>query len=159
MAPKKPELDPDGKYLIQDGSNHIFVYSDKLAKRKDMRPYDASGKKPAIDPVTAGTAAKVVEIELQGKKFLVEQALYDLLSEMGDKWTEMQESVKTLTAEKTDFEALKVRMDTDNTDLTEQLAKANAKIAELTAPVEGPVPAETAAENDTAGKGSGKKVK
>jgi len=136
MAPKKPKLDPNGKYLIQDGSGHIFVYSDKLALRKDMRSYDPKAGKVAVEPapVTKG----LVEIELQGKSFMVEQALYDLLAEMGEKWTEMQETVKTLTAEKTDFEAFKVRLDTDNADLTEQLKAANAKISELTKTPEAP---------------------
>jgi hypothetical protein len=136
MAPKKPKLDPNGKYLIQDGSNHIFVHSDKLALRKDMRPYDPKAGKVAVEPapVTKG----LVEIELQGKSFMVEQALYDLLAEMGEKWTEMQEAVKTLNAEKTDFEAVKERLTTDVADLTEQLKAAQEKIAELSKPVEGP---------------------
>jgi len=134
MAPKKPIYDPDGKYLIQDGSGHIYQWSEKLADRKDMRAYDPTGKKPIEPaPVTKG----LVEIELQGKSFMVEQALYDLLAEMGEKWTAMQEAVEALTAEKTDFEAFKVRLDTDNADLTEQLKAANEKILEFQKP-EGP---------------------
>ncbi len=161
MAPKKPKLDPNGKYLIQDGSNHVFPFSEKLAKRKDMRIYDPSGKKPPVEP-TQPTKG-LVEIELQGKKFLVEKALYDLLEEMGDKWTEMQEAVKTLTAEKTEFEAVKVRMDTDITDLTEQLKAANEKIAELLEPAAtdtdtggGPGDTDTSGKAGSGNKGRGK---
>jgi len=62
---------------------------------------------------------------------MVEQALYDLLAEMGEKWTAMHEAVEALTAEKTDFEAFKVRLDTDNADLAEQLKAANEKISEF----------------------------
>jgi len=134
MAPKKPIYDPDGKYLIQDGSGHIYQWSEKLADRKDMRAYDPTGKKP-IEPAPATKG--LVEIELQGKSFMVEQALYDLLAEMGEKWTAMQEAVEALTAEKTDFEAFKVRLDTDNADLAEQLKAANEKILEFQKP-EGP---------------------
>lgn len=36
----KNKLNPNGRYLIQEGSGHIYIWSEALAKRKDMRPYD-----------------------------------------------------------------------------------------------------------------------
>ncbi|MDA8126075.1 MAG: Arm DNA-binding domain-containing protein [Deltaproteobacteria bacterium] len=47
----KNKLNSNGRYLIQDGSGHIYIWSEALAKRKDMRPYD---------PIT-GHADPVVE--------------------------------------------------------------------------------------------------
>lgn len=129
---KQAALDPNGKYLIQEGSGAVFVFSEKLAKRKDMRPFDPETGKPEAT-VSAPTVRDVnlVEIELQGKTFKVEQALHDTLTEMADVMTKLQDANKDMAEEKKGFEAFKERLETDNLDLTEQLKEATEKIKEL----------------------------
>ncbi len=122
---KTPTLDPKGRYLIQD-SGHIYIYSEALAARKDMKPYFPGER--SIDPVEV---EKKVPIELQGKTFMVAPDLHTVLAEMGGVMVEMQEENARLKAEAADFEAFKVRMDTDKTDLEEQLEAARAEIAGL----------------------------
>lgn len=127
----KQNLDPKGKYLIQDGGT-IYAYTDKLAKRKDMRPYDVNAGRAAVEPAES-TGVKRVEIELQGKSFMVEQDLYDVLSDMAGVMVDLQEENKSLKANADDFEALKERLTTDNLDLTEQLEAAKAEPASMAA--------------------------
>jgi len=132
-------LDPKGKYLIQDGSGTIYVWSEALAARKDMRPYDPVAKDRAIEP-TANE--KRVPIEIQGKAFMVDEALHGVLSEMAKVFTAMQDENKALKEEKQAFEAFKVRLETDNLDLQEQLEKAQEELAQFTK-VDGPAEAPT----------------
>ena len=131
-------LDPKGKYLIQDGSGTVYVWTEALAKRKDMRPYDPVERKGlAMEPTAS---EKRVPIELQGKAFMVEAALHDVLAEMAGIFTKVQEENKALKEEKAGFEAYKMRLETDNLDLQEQLEKANKELAQFTK-VDGPAEA------------------
>lgn len=130
-------LDPKGKYLIQEGSGHVYVWSEALAARKDMRPYDPV-KKGLTEEPTANE--KRVPIVLQGKNFMVEAALHDVLAEMAGIFTKVQEENKALKEEKAGFEAYKMRLETDNLDLQEQLEKANKELAQFTK-VDGPAEA------------------
>jgi len=123
------KLDPKGRYLIQRGGT-IYPYTDKLAKRKDMRPYDAKEGKAIVEP-TESTGAKKVEIELQGKSFMVEQGLYDVLSDMAGVMADLQGENKALKANAEAFTAEKERLTTDILDLTEQLANAKGEIESL----------------------------
>lgn len=134
MAGEK--LDPKGKYLIQEVSGAIYPWNEKLAKRKDMKPYfhETGGKVlPGNEP---RLAVKRVPIMLQDKEFQVEEDLFNTLSEMGAIFTTMQQENKVLKEEKAAFEAVKERLETDIFDLTGQLKEANAKIAELSKPAE-----------------------
>ena len=131
-------LDPKGKYLIQDGSGTVYVWTEALSKRKDMRPYDPVERKGlAMEPTAS---EKRVPIELQGKAFMVEAALHDVLAEMAGIFTKVQEENKALKEEKAGFEAYKMRLETDNLDLQEQLEKANKELAQFTK-VDGPAEA------------------
>ena len=65
---KEVTLNPKQKWLIQDGG-HIYPWTEALAARKDMRPYDPERKGIATEPTAT---EKRVPIELQGKTFLVE---------------------------------------------------------------------------------------
>lgn len=123
-------LDPKGKYLIQDGSGHIYVWSEALAARKDMRPYDPV-KKGLTEEPTADE--KRVPIELQGRTFMVEQALHDVLSEMAKVFAGMQEENRSLKEKVVYFEGFKERLETDNLDLQEQLEKLRNPPAETEA--------------------------
>ena len=127
-------LDPKGKYLIQDGGT-VYVWTEALAARKDMRPYDPERKGLALEP-TANE--KRVPIELQGKAFMVAQDLHGVLTEMGGVLVALQAENKALKEEKANFDAFKERLETDNLDLQEQLEKAKAQIEEMTKP--GPEP-------------------
>lgn len=118
------------KYLIQEGSNHVYVWSERLASRKDMRPYDAEKKGLAVEE---RVSRKTVPIELQGKTFRVEEDLHDVLTEMGDVMMRMQEENGKLKTETANFEAFRERLTTDNLDLQEQLDAANERIKELAA--------------------------
>lgn len=91
-------LDPKQRYLIQDGSGQIYIRTEKLAKRKDMKEYDPVSKGKAFEPNEA-TTKKRVEIELQGKTFLVEQELYDVLTEMGSAMVALQQEIAALKPE------------------------------------------------------------
>ncbi len=123
---KTPKLDPKGQYLIQEGSGAVYIWSEALAKRKDMREYNPSGQ-----PIEPAAAEKKVPIELQDKTFLVSPELHAVLAEMGAVMVALQDENARLKAEAADFEAFKVRMDTDKTDLEEQLeAYRAAEIAE-----------------------------
>ena len=124
-------LDPKGKYLIQDGSGTIYVWSEALAARKDMRPYDPVAKDRAIEP-TANE--KRVPIEIQGKAFMVDEALHGVLSEMAKVFTAMQEENKALKEKAAYFDGFKERLETDNLDLQEQLDKARAELKQFTEP-------------------------
>ena len=120
-------LDPKGKYLIQDGSGTIYVWSEALAARKDMRPYDPVQKDRAQEPTAS---EKRVPIEIQGKAFMVEQALHDVLSEMAKVFAGMQEENRSLKEKVVYFEGFKERLETDNLDLQEQLEKLRNPPAE-----------------------------
>ncbi|MEN6464226.1 MAG: hypothetical protein ABFD62_03505 [Syntrophaceae bacterium] len=138
MAGEK--LDPKGKYLIQEVSGAIYPWNEKLAKRKDMKPYfhETGGKVlPGNEP---RLAVKRVPIKLQDKEFMVEEDLRNTLAEVvGVVETVVQENA-ALKEEKAAFEAVKERLNTDIFDLTEQLKEANAKIAELSKPAEAEQP-------------------
>ena len=123
-------LDPKGKYLIQDGSGTIYVWSEALAARKDMRPYDPVKKGLSMEPTTN---EKRVPIELQGRTFMVEQALHDVLSEMAKVFAGMQEENRSLKEKVVYFEGFKERLETDNLDLQEQLEKLRNPVAETEA--------------------------
>ncbi len=129
MADQK--LDPNGKYLIQDGSGTIYVWSEKLAARKDMRPYDPVSGTKAIDPVYA--AEKRVPIEIQGKNFMVDPDLHAQLVEMSGVFQTIQIENESLKEKVRDFDAFRERLTTDNADLQEQLEAAKARIVELEA--------------------------
>ena len=123
-------LDPKGKYLIQDGSGTVYVWTEALSKRKDMRPYDPVERKGlAMDPTAS---EKRVPIELQGKAFMVEAALHDVLTEMGSVLVALQGENKDLKEKAAGFEAFKERLETDNLDLQEQLEKATAELKQFT---------------------------
>ena len=154
----KQNLDPKGRYLIQDGGT-IYVYTDKLAKRKDMRPYDVKAGGPVVEP-TESTGEKKVEIELQGKSFMVEQGLYDVLTDMAGVMADLQKENKALKANAADFEATKERLTTDIFDLTEQLANAKGEIGALKGlPPEPPTHADDEVIKDPEGKGKKKTKK
>lgn len=123
---RKKELDPNGRYLIHDDGT-IYIWSEALAKLKKMRPYTPGGG--PIDPAPVGKQR--VEIELQGKTFMVEQDLYDVLTEMGGAMLAMQTQIEEMTARKTDTEAKMERLTTDNADLTEQLEAVSAELRAL----------------------------
>ena len=123
-------LDPKGKYLIQDGSGHIYVWSEALAARKDMWPYDHQTKgSKALEPTAT---EKRVPIELQGKTFLVEDGLHAVLTDMGKVLVALQEEARALKEKAAGFEAFKERLETDNLDLQEQLEKATAELKQFT---------------------------
>lgn len=129
-------LDPKAKYLIQDDSGRIFPWTESLAKRKDMRPYDNETKaRRALDPTAD---EKRVPIELQGKTFMVEAALHTVLTDMGKVLVGMQDENRALKESAENFEAFKERLETDNLDLQEQLEKAKTEIEEMTKPVPEP---------------------
>jgi len=131
-------LDPKGKYLIQDGSGTVYVWTEALAKRKDMRPYDPVERKGlAMEPTAS---EKRVPIELQGKAFMVEAALHAVLTDMGKVLVALQEENRALKEKEAGFEAFKERLETDNLDLQEQLEKANKELAQFTK-VDGPAEA------------------
>jgi len=120
-------LDPKGKYLIQDGSGTVYVWTEALSKRKDMRPYDPV-KKGLTEEPTADE--KRVPIELQGKNFMVEAALHAVLTDMGKVLVALQEENRALKENAANFEAFKERLETDNLDLQEQLEKLRNPPAE-----------------------------
>ena len=123
-------LDPKGKYLIQDGSGTVYVWTEALAKRKDMRPYDPVERKGlAMDPTAS---EKRVPIELQGKAFMVEAALHAVLTDMGKVLVALQEENRALKENAANFEAFKERLETDNLDLQEQLEKTKEELAQFT---------------------------
>ena len=122
-------LDPKGKYLIQDGSGTVYVWSEALAARKDMRPYDPV-KKGLTEEPTADE--KRVPIELQGKAFMVEAALHAVLTDMGKVLVALQEENRALKEKEAGFEAFKERLETDNLDLQEQLEKTKEELAQFT---------------------------
>jgi len=117
-------LDPKKKYLIQDGSNAIFQWTEVLGKRKDMRGYDPRTEMPIARP----SGDPTVSIELQGQTFQVNPKLSKIIIEMGDKLVELQGKIKALEAQAENFDAFKERLTTDNADLQEQLdaARENA---------------------------------
>ncbi len=88
------KLDPKQRYLIQDGSGQIFIRTEKLAKRKDMREYDPKAGKQVIVPNES--TGNLMEITLKDKSFRVEKALYDVLVEMGEAMNALQEENKAL---------------------------------------------------------------
>lgn len=129
-------LDPKGKYLIQDGSGTIYIWTEALSNRKDMRPYDHETKGKFLEPTAA---EKRVPIELQGKTFMVEAPLHAVLTDMGKVLIGMQEENRALKDAAEKFAAFKERLETDNLDLQEQLEKSRAQIDQidqLTKPVE-----------------------
>lgn len=120
------KLDPNKKYLIQDETNRIYIYSDALAGRRDMRPYDPeTGEKKFPDTVNP-----MVAIELQGKVFQVAPDLQILITEMGEKLRETMELNERLQADAQNFDAFKERLTTDNLDLQEQLDEKNRLLGE-----------------------------
>ena len=117
------ELDPGQKYLKQEETGAIYIWTEALSKRKDMRPY-----RPG-DQLRAGLGQHIPDaaqekIELQGKTFSVSKELYDVLMDMGSVLIALQEENATLKTEREGFEAFKERLTTDNLDLAEQLARA-----------------------------------
>lgn len=123
-------LDPKGKYLIQDGSGTVYVWTEALAARKDMRPYDHQTKgSKALEPTAT---EKRVPIELQGKTFLVEDGLHAVLTDMGKVLVALQEENRALKENAANFEAFKERLETDNLDLQEQLEKTKEELAQFT---------------------------
>ena len=124
---EKKNLDPNGKYLIQDGG-HIYPHTDKLAKRKDMRPYNHETGSAALTPTEAD---KRVPIELQGKTFMIDPDLFETITEMGKVFVALQEENKALKTAAAEFEAKTERLTTDILDLQEQVEK-------LTNPAEAP---------------------
>lgn len=72
-------LDPKGKYLRQEGSGQIYVWSETLAKRADMRPFNPVTMKLETD---LKPSKPKEEIELQGKKFVVETELAEMIYSM-----------------------------------------------------------------------------
>jgi hypothetical protein len=114
-----PKLDPNGKYLIQDGG-HIFPWTEKLAKRKDMRLYNHETGSGAPTPAEVENR---VPIELNGKTFMVAEDLFETLTEMGKVFVGLQEENKALKTAAMEFEAKMERVTTDNLDLQEQIEK------------------------------------
>lgn len=112
-------LDPKAKYLIQEGSGAIYLHTDKLAKRKDMKPYNPETGGRVIEPNEA--TKRLVEIELKGKSFLVAPDLHDVLTEMGGVMVALQEENAALKDKTADFDAERERLTTDIQDLMEQL--------------------------------------
>ncbi len=133
---KEVTLNPKQKWLIQDGG-HIYPWTEALAARKDMRPYDPERKGIATEPTAT---EKRVPIELQGKTFLVEDGLHAVLTDMGKVLVALQEEARALKEKAAGFEAFKERLETDNLDLQEQLEKANKELAQFTK-VDGPAEA------------------
>jgi len=125
---KEVTLNPKQKWLIQDGG-HIYPWTEALAARKDMRPYDPERKGIATEPTAT---EKRVPIELQGKTFLVEDGLHAVLTDMGKVLVALQEEARALKEKAAGFEAFKERLETDNLDLQEQLEKATAELKQFT---------------------------
>jgi hypothetical protein len=73
-------LDLDKKYLIQEGSNAIYVHTEVLAKRKDMKPYDPVREEAVSDLKTPAIPKE--SIEIRGITYQVEQGLHEVLSEL-----------------------------------------------------------------------------
>lgn len=117
-----PEYNKNQQYLKQDVSGTVYIRTDALAKRKDMRPFDPFSKGGEVDIPRLGT--KTVPIELQGKTFDVEPDLFELLTELSGVLVTMQEENTTLTEAKSKWEAREERLTTDIADLEEQLAAA-----------------------------------
>ena len=128
---KETNYDPKQQYLIQDGSGAIYVRTERLAKRKDMRPFDPESGRAAI--VQAQAQANLVALELQGRTFKVEPALQAMVADLLAFAAGGKEQLAAL-------EAQNVRLDTDNTDLQAQLTQAQAQIAELMLQIATPAP-------------------
>jgi hypothetical protein len=111
------------KLIKDDGT--VYIWSEALAKRKDMRPY-TTAERTGIEIPTATNKAKTIPIELQGEPFLVEENLHAVLMSMGGVMVALQEENEALKKSAEDFEALKERLTTDIEDLTQQLAAAKA---------------------------------
>lgn len=126
---KETNYDPKQQYLIQDGSGAIYIRTERLAKRKDMRPFDPGSGRAAV----AQAQANLVALELQGRTFMVESELQTMVQDLLDFAAGGKEQLAAL-------EAQNVRLDTDNTDLQEQLTQAQAQIAELMLQIATPAP-------------------
>jgi hypothetical protein len=109
--------------LIQDGSGSIYIYTDALAKRKDMKLYRPDARLGVEVP--EASRVKRIPIELQGNMFLVDPDLHAVLMEMGGVMVALQDENASLKKQAEDFEALKERLTTDIDDLTEQLQVAS----------------------------------
>ncbi len=159
---KEPVFDPKGRYLINN-EGAVYVYSEALAARKDMRPYDPATKTTVVEAnaSTPGPAQELVKIELQGRPFTVDANLAGVLAEMVDKMEELREENTAYGAKMIAWDAHKERLETDIFDLTEQLEKAkaeleaaNQKIAEMSKPPE-QIPPNQGAETSPDATGSG----
>jgi len=114
-------LDPKQKYLIQDGSNHIFIWTEALSKRKDMKPYHLDEGRVMPKPIDDSRTIKLGE-----KQFQVVPDLEATIDNMSKKIDALQAENDKLKKAAEEFDAFRERMLTDNADLQEQLEKAKA---------------------------------
>ena len=126
----------EDRRLIQDKTGTIYVYTDALAKRKDMSLVRDGERVGVFD--SKASKVRRIPIELQGNTFVVEPELHAVLLEMGEAMVGLQSENETGKKAACDFEALKERLTTDIQDLEEQLAKAKAAPAAHAGPAAKP---------------------
>jgi hypothetical protein len=92
-------LDPKGKYLRQEETGVIYVWSETLAKRADMREFDPVRMKLATDlnPTPKKPLRDDVSIELQGETFLVSPKLKEIIDDLLKFTEELKSKNETLT--------------------------------------------------------------
>ncbi len=127
-------LEKGKKYLIQDGNPVPYVWSEKLAMRKDMRAY-IHGEDLPEDIESGGKPPVLVPFEIGDKKFYIDPELYAILKADKD-LMDFKQAQDEIKAEKIALEALRERLTTDNQDLAEQLKEANERIEILMNPGE-----------------------
>lgn len=94
-------LDPNGRYLRQEGSGMVRVWSTQLAKRPDFREIDPKTMKLVTDhnpPGDSGPRANKELIVLQDKSFHVDSDLKEVLVDMLGFIDELKAKNESLTA-------------------------------------------------------------